>query len=58
MPNMLKCKVKCIYHISINQVTIFVLESFNDSHALKMFGNLFNKLPAWHANDCCDVLHQ
>ncbi len=50
---MLKCKVKCLYHmsLSIDQVTIFVLKSFSDSHVLKLFGNLFHKLPAWYAND-------
>ncbi len=48
---MLKCKVKCIYHMSIDQVTIFVLKSSSDSHVLKLFGNLFHKLPAWYAND-------
>ncbi len=37
--------------MSIDQVTIFVLTSFSDSHVRKMFGNLFHKLPAWYAND-------
>ncbi len=51
MLNMLKCMVKCIYHMSIDQVTIFVLKSFSDTHVLKLFGNLFHKRPAWYAND-------
>ncbi len=37
--------------LSIDQVTIFVLKSFRQSHVLKLFGNLFHKLPAWYAND-------
>ncbi len=53
MLNMLKCKVKCIYHmsLSIDQVTIFDLKSFSYSYVLKLFGNLFHKLPAWYTND-------
>ncbi len=35
----------------IDQVKIFVLESFSDSYILKLFGNLFLKHPAWYAND-------
>ncbi len=35
----------------IDQVTIFVLKSFSDSHVLKLFGNLFHKHSAWYAND-------
>ncbi len=37
--------------MSIDQVKIFVLKSFIDSYVLKLFGNLFHKLPAWYAND-------
>ncbi len=37
--------------MSIDQVTIFDLKSFSDSHVLKLFGNLFHKLPAWYSND-------
>ncbi len=37
--------------MSIEQITIFVLHSFSDLHVLKLFGNLFPKLPAWYAND-------
>ncbi len=48
---MLKYKVKCIYHMSIDQVKIFVLKYFGDSQVQKLFGNLFHKLPAWYAND-------
>ncbi len=51
MLNMLKCKLKCIYHMSIDQVTIFVLKSFSNLHVLKLFSNLFHKLPAWYASD-------
>ncbi len=51
MLNMLKCKVKCIHHMSIDRVKIFVLKYFSDSHVLKLFGNLFHKLPAWYASD-------
>ncbi len=51
MLNMLKCKVKCIYHMSIDQVTISVIKSFSDLHVLKLFSNLFHKLSAWYAND-------
>ncbi len=53
---MLKCKVKCTYHTSIDQVTIFVLKSFSDSHVLKLFGNLFHKLPAWYANELRPII--
>ncbi len=35
MLNILKCKVKCIYHMFTDQVKIFVLKSFSDSHVLK-----------------------
>ncbi len=48
---MLKCTVKCIYHMSIDHVTILVLKSISDSHVLKVFGNLFHKIPVWYAND-------
>ncbi len=37
--------------LSIDQVTIFVLKSFSDSHVLELFVNLFHTLPAWYAND-------
>ncbi len=37
--------------MSIDQVKFFVLKSVSDSHGLKLFGNLFHKLPAWYVND-------
>ncbi len=37
--------------MSIDQVTIFVLKSFSNLHVLKLFSNLFHKLPAWYASD-------
>ncbi len=44
--------IKCDHmSLSIDKVTVVVLKSFSDSHVLKLFGNLFHKLPAWYAND-------
>ncbi len=37
--------------MSIDQVTIFVLKYFSDSHVLKLFDNILHKPPAWYAND-------
>ncbi len=51
MLNILKCKINCIYHMSIDQMTILVLKSFGNSRVLTMIGNLFHELPAWYAND-------
>ncbi len=48
---MLKFKVKCIYHMSIDKVKIVILKSLSDSRILKLFGNLFHKYSAWYAND-------
>ncbi len=42
---------KNIYHMTIDQVEIFVLKSFKDSHVLKLFSNLFHTLPALYAHD-------
>ncbi len=38
---------KNVYHMSIDQVEIFVLNAFSNSHILKLFGNLFHKRLAW-----------
>ncbi len=41
---------KNAYHMVIDQEEIWVLTSFSDAQVLKLFGNLFNKCPAWYAN--------
>ncbi len=40
-----------VYYMLIDQVQIFVLKSFSDSHVLLLLGNLFHKRSVWYANN-------